>query len=168
MESSPDLFGRAELGHLPKDILGHGAEEGDHHQLLLLVPAEKRRVGHLLGRITGTLRDGVWRCRLGAGDISEQAVRGESRDNLGLPQEKVVPCETQGDEVSDRGDLLGAADELEGVVMVPAVASTVARVELPGMVEGRWDLGAMYTKLERIVCRAIPRGAGHVFIRAMT
>ena len=104
MKSGLDLFRRAELRHLSKDILGHGAEESDHHQLILLVPPKKRRIGHLLGRIAGAFCDGVWRRRFGAGDISEQAVRGEGRDSLGLPQKEVVPREMQGDKVSDRGD----------------------------------------------------------------
>jgi hypothetical protein len=101
VERLPDASRREDAGELPHDILGHGAEESDKHQLILLVPPEKLRVGHLLGIGAGALlHSGRWRGD-GAVDVPIEMGRAQCRGSLSLPEEEVVTGQADRDEAGD-------------------------------------------------------------------
>ena len=104
MEGRPDGGGGGHERHLTEDILRHGAQQCNEHQLVFLLPLKEDRLCLLLGIGAGAGGDGVGRRLHRAIDVAEEAMGVEHRDNLCLPGKKVFPCEMDRDKIADRGD----------------------------------------------------------------
>lgn len=93
-----------ELRHLAEDVLGHGCKEGDHDQLILLVPAQVGRIGDLTGVVALSLEDGRGGRGKSAVNIPEELLCSKYWDGLSFPQEEIVTSKADGDEIGDGGD----------------------------------------------------------------